>query len=264
MKTIVLQSFRRHDVPAWMNLCMDSVRAWAASRAYQYQFLDDAFFEPLPDWFLQSAGTAKTIWTDYARVLWARHFLAQGYERFIWVDADVLVFVPAALTVEQLSQGYGFCHEIQAARTKGASTGVELHHRINNAISVYCRGNPFLDFYRHAMERMVRKKAPLAHDSLGTVLLSHLGMVMPVPVLLNVGLFNPLTLQAVAADDASILGPFLSAAYGPLAAANVCQSLRGRRLMGVQVSDELVAAAIENCLRDGGGHLNRHRRQTSP
>jgi hypothetical protein len=32
--TIVYQSFRTHDVPPWIEACMDSVRAWTRARGY--------------------------------------------------------------------------------------------------------------------------------------------------------------------------------------------------------------------------------------
>ncbi len=47
--TVVFQSFRTRDVPAWITRCMETARAWAALRGFDYQFLDDRFFDRIPD-----------------------------------------------------------------------------------------------------------------------------------------------------------------------------------------------------------------------
>ncbi len=41
MKTAVYQSYRTRDVPAWVNRCMQSVRAWADAQPFDYRFIDD-------------------------------------------------------------------------------------------------------------------------------------------------------------------------------------------------------------------------------
>ena len=41
MKTLVIQSFRTHSVPPWIERCLDSVRRWAALRGYDYRLTDD-------------------------------------------------------------------------------------------------------------------------------------------------------------------------------------------------------------------------------
>jgi hypothetical protein len=38
--------------------------------------------------------------SDLARLTLARDYLAQGYDRALWVDADVVVFDPDALALD--------------------------------------------------------------------------------------------------------------------------------------------------------------------
>jgi hypothetical protein len=42
--TIVIQSFRNHDIPAWIQRCLDSVRNWAALHGHDYSLAGDEFY----------------------------------------------------------------------------------------------------------------------------------------------------------------------------------------------------------------------------
>lgn len=258
MKTMVLQSYRAGPLPAWLTTCLASVRDWAALRGYEYRFVDDRFFDRLPDWFLPLAGPAKTIWADYARVLWAQEVLAQGYQRFIWADADLLIFDAANLHIDNVS-AYSFCHEVWPL---AAETGKpqRIEHRINNSLCMFSQGNPFIAFYLHAMERILRRGGVLEHDALGTRFLTHLGMVMPMPVCFTVGLFNPRIMRAVADQDAALLSHYVNASKAPLAAANLCLSFLEREVMGVRMQPALYEQVVAECLASGGDNINRHRR----
>ena len=61
MKTVVYQSYRTHDVPPWVEACLQSTRAWAASRGFQHRFLDDRFFDFCPRWYRQRVNDAAAI-----------------------------------------------------------------------------------------------------------------------------------------------------------------------------------------------------------
>ena len=56
MKTIVYQSYRTTDVPAWVQTCLHSARDWAASRGFEYRFFDDRFFDYCPPWYREKVG----------------------------------------------------------------------------------------------------------------------------------------------------------------------------------------------------------------
>ena len=49
MDTVVLQSFRTHDVPPWLARCMASVQAWARQEGWGYEFRN-------------GGSTASTAW----------------------------------------------------------------------------------------------------------------------------------------------------------------------------------------------------------
>ena len=52
MSTIVFQSYRTHDVRAWIERCLASVREWARGAGHAYAFLDDRLFDYLlPPWY---------------------------------------------------------------------------------------------------------------------------------------------------------------------------------------------------------------------
>src|SRR5271155_4687165 len=92
-QTVVFQSYRTQNVPKWIVGCMETARGWAGMRGFDYQFLDDRFFDRVPAEF-RARTTDKLILTDIARLLVTRELLEGGYERVVWIDADVAVFDP--------------------------------------------------------------------------------------------------------------------------------------------------------------------------
>src|SRR4029079_13839139 len=94
MQTLVIQSYRTRDVAAWISACLRSVQAWAAAAGYRYEFVDDRLFDYAPAWVRERCGKQLLPITDVARMYLLRERLAHGWDRVIWVDADVLVFAP--------------------------------------------------------------------------------------------------------------------------------------------------------------------------
>jgi hypothetical protein len=68
MKTVVLQTFRSHDVPPWMARCLASVRDWAAAQGYDYQFEGDSVFALCGEEYLVAVGDNKRSITNLARL----------------------------------------------------------------------------------------------------------------------------------------------------------------------------------------------------
>ena len=61
--------------------------------------------------------------TDLCRLLQARHFLENGYERVIWLDADILIFDGEPEThITQLGDADRFRHIIKDGRLIDTST----------------------------------------------------------------------------------------------------------------------------------------------
>lgn len=253
MKTIVYQSYRTYRVPPWITACMDTVRAWAAQQGFDYRFYDDTFFDHAPRWFRDKAGQAVCPVTDLARLVVARDLLAQGYQRTVWVDADVLVFAPEQLRVDHV-QDFSFCHELWV--WVDAAGALQLVHRVNNAITVFCAGNVHLDFFIDACLRIGRHNPQIGKLDVGTRFLSGLRAVLPFPLLENVGMLSPRMLQEIAQGPPQHLRRYAQGLRVPLACANLCASMQGSALQGVAGDDAFYGRVIDILLSSRGEVVN--------
>lgn len=241
MGTIVYQSFRTHDVPEWTRRCLTSVRSWAARRGYAYRFFDDAFFEFAPDWYREKCGHDVLLVTDLCRLVAARRLLDEGFERVVWVDADVLVLNPDRFVVGQ-EDGYTLCHEVWLERD--ASGQLQVQERVNNAVCVFARGNTFLDFYVDTAMDLVRHSPALNRWSVGTVFLSMLAQVMPLRVRRDVAMISPALLMDAATPERALLRSYRDR-VGGANAANVCGSTRGSAHGGSVLDDAVFERALD-------------------
>ncbi len=251
--TVVLQSHRRDGVPAWIERCSASARAWAALRGYAYERMDDALFAPVPAWYREKVHGEPVRMSDLARLLQARRLLST-HERVVWVDADVLVFDPERFAVEA-PEGYAFCREAWISVAPGGR--VLCAHRVNNAVAVFARGNPFLDFYIHACEGVVRRAAgAVGKLDVGTQLLTHLQQAMPLPLLGSVALLSPPVLRDLAEGGGPLVRLYRDRFGGPARAVNLCASLRGQEVGGVRLDDALFEATLDLLVATRGEALN--------
>jgi len=260
-RTLIIQSFRTHDVAPWQARCMQSVREWALASGYEYEFVDDRLFEFAPAWYRERCGTQRLPVTDLARLMLLRQALHErGYDRAAWLDADFLVFDPAGFTIAGIDS-YAFAREIWLARD--ISGGLVEAVGVNNSVVVMCRGNPVLDFYIHACQAVVARCDPsmLQHNAVGTVLLSAIARGMPMPVVDGVGLISPaIVLElAGATGQGNELTRLLARRSGPLAALNLCGSLIGVPVHGIVGSEADMEAAVKVLLGSRGEVINRLR-----
>ena len=253
MKTIVYQSYRTQQVPAWITRCMGTVRDWAAQQGFDYRFYDDAFLGYAPQWFRDKAQQSICPVTDLARLVVARELLAQGYQRTVWVDADMLVFAPEQLRVEQV-QDFSFCHELWVG--VDAAGALQRVHRVNNAITVFCAGNVQLEFFIDACLRIGRHTAQIGKLDVGTKFLSGLRAVMPYPLLENVGMLSPRMLHEITVGEPVHLRRYAQGLPVPLACVNLCGSMQGRTLQGVVCDDVLYGQVIDTLLSSRGEAVN--------
>lgn len=254
MKTVVYQSFRTERVPGWIATCMGTVRAWAESKAYEYRFVDDSFFELAPAWFRERCAGEICPVTDLARLVMARDLLKSGYDRTVWVDADMLVFAPQALSVDT-PEPYAFCFEVWAFRD--ATGQVQFRRSANNSISMFSKGCLQLDFFIDAALRIAASQPRVHKLSIGALFLTGLAQLVPTPLLNNVGLFSPLLMNDIAGAERFL------AAYGaqlpaPIASANLCGSLVGLTMEGAMAQDDVYCAVVDKCLATHGDVVNRH------
>lgn len=235
VKTIVYQSYRTHDVPAWLPRCMDSVRTWARAQGFEYRFYDDELFAFAPDWYRERARHDVLLVSDLARLLVARRLLADGYERTVWIDADVLVFAPDAFRIATSENDqYTFCRE-----TWLGVNGVDfsISHGVNNAVSVFVRGNSALEFLIDCALRIVRASPDVHPQHVSTGFLSALAKVMPLPLRDDVAMISPAMHDDFAHDCDDALRSYARAHGARSAAANLAGSFRNRTHDGVTLTD---------------------------
>jgi hypothetical protein len=243
MKTIVLQSFRTVRMPAWIQSCLETVRTWAGVHGFQYRFAGDEFLLLPPEWYRRKAGQYITIVTDLARLQFVRECLLEGFDRCIWIDADVVVFAPARFCLsERLS--FAFCKEVW----------VELDHqglpiyrtKVNNCVCVFDRASlPLVEGYiERCLAIMGEIPSPRDHLEVGTRHLTALHEKSPLSLIKSVGLFSPVVMSAVLLRDKKILEPFMKHHGEPLYAANLCNNFTGR--LPIYVFEGVVAILKES------------------
>jgi hypothetical protein len=225
MRTIVIQSYRTIDTPAWLQRCMQTVKAWTESNGYEYEFIDDALFEYVPERFRTPTPLSLLPLTDLARLGILREKLASGYERALWVDADVVIFRPDEFRIPN-SCGALLCHEIW---THMDAQG-QVHHKrgINNAVMVFDRGHPLLDFLHHAAVELFAHLGPakIRTTTIGTDFLTRLGRLYPMRLMTGVACLSPLLVHALSTGQQPDLLQEHAERFGaPFHAANLCRFL---------------------------------------
>src|SRR5580658_8048741 len=93
-RILIVQSYRTHDVPSWISRCLASVQAWALAKGYDYRLTDDSAFLLCGADYLARVGDNKRSITNLCRLELIKLALAEGYDRAIWMDADIQVFAP--------------------------------------------------------------------------------------------------------------------------------------------------------------------------
>jgi hypothetical protein len=260
MRTIVYQSFRTTNVPAWISACMESVRTWAKYQGFEYRFYDDRFFDYIPRDVFARASEHKCIMADYARLVAAKELLSEGWERAIWLDADALVFAPRRFEIP-IRSGYAFCREVWLDRVAFKRPQFKL--TVNNAVSVFCRDQAIIDFYLDAANAILRSDEPLNALSIGTDFLVKLQRARKFPLLTNVGIFGPEMTYRYLQNDGRFLRPYLNFQTSPIYAANLCLShhsevfhFSGTGAEGWTLNEERLLEFIGKLQADEGESLN--------
>jgi hypothetical protein len=246
MKTVVYQSYRTSNVPGWIEHCMATVRSWADAQGYDYHFVDDRLFEYAPQWYRRKVSDNILLISDLARLMIARELLRGGYQRTVWIDADVVVFSPGEFRIDT-TEGYALCREIWVGKT--ADGQMVAKPQVNNAVTVFVEPNSFLDFYIHACEQIVRQADRVDPLAVGTSFLTGLRKLVPFGLIEQVGLFSPILMQLLAKSSVeNVLQQYAKAAGGPIHAANLCSSFRNSRSQGVDMTDELYSQVVLNLI----------------
>jgi hypothetical protein len=250
MRTLVFQSYRAVDVPPAIERSMTTVRDWARLRGHDYERLDDRFFDVLPGWYRERVGDHKLVLANLARLIVAKRALSDRYDRAIWVDADVVVFVPDAFDVAT-GDGFAFCRETFVERRNGS---LVAGFRVNNAVCAFDRGNPFLDYAIWAHETLVRDRPErVSRFGTSTALLTPLFMATPLPLIHDVGLLTPAMVRELAeTGDGPVLQELKLRHGHPLHAANLTYSMVDFEHDGVVATPEHYAAAVDRLIAARG------------
>ncbi len=257
MKAIVYQSYRRENVPAWMQQCMDSVRDWARQSGHDYHFSGDEFLALAPDWYRRKAGQEICPVTDLSRLLLAREFLAGPYELAIWLDADVLVFRPDAMQLS-LPQGFAFTHEMWTHL--GAHAEPVITHKVNNSVMLFARNNVHLGFFIDACLQIAHHRTRLGKFDVGTDFLSRLRNILPFPLLESVGMLSPPLMADIVNGESRFLAHYGHALPQALACANLCASLQGQDIPHFSTDNSTYETVVSRLLETRGDIINRERK----
>ena len=256
MKTVVLQSFRAHDVPAWISACMGSVRAWALDAGWDYECMDDAFFALAPDWTRWRCQRNIYAVTDICRLVWARTKLDGDYARVIWADADMLVFAPKRLTIAERS-GHGFARELFLELDADGKTIPT--HGINNALMAFESGDPMLDAYLSACYECLRAlpPGPVPRTALGPALLTRFAAEHAPAMIERVGLFSLAIMHSIAQGGGALTREYLKHSPHPPAAANLCHFQRNAVRTDLRAQfDHLYLTALQRLVESRGAVLD--------
>jgi hypothetical protein len=254
--TLIIQSHRQPLPYTWLAPCVASVQNWATQNGYDYQFIGDALFDTLPQWVLDKTQAQKVIATDLARLKCLQQFLAAGYQRVVWLDADFLIFAPDNFQLPEpghLPEGYALGREVwvqpkileqKAGQEAPENKAIKFktYKKVHNAFLLFDaqfgQRNSFLDFYSAHAERLLEKvNGPIPPQFIGPKLLTALHNVVQCPVQESAGMLSPWTINDILAGGGPALKLFRDKSPQPLAGANLCSSL--------SASDALPERALE-------------------
>lgn len=259
MKTIVYQSFKADDVPSWLGRCLDSVMQWSRNNGFDY-VREDNFYDYVPDWYVKKAQNKINVIADLARLKLARKYLDQGYERVIWMDADVIIFNPENLTIET-TESHLLCNEVWLDTADNVDFGageIFCASKITNSITMFTQDSKFLDFYIEATESIVKRNVGyLSKLCVSTNFFTPLSKIVYLPLFHQVGLFSPILMHGIVSDDQEILQSYVQSLGSPVYAANLCYSFRNKTYKGLSISDALFDETITKLLSTKGIAINQ-------
>ena len=219
--TLVLQSHRQPLPAAWLERCLTSVRDWAADCGFGYEFLGDELFEGVPQAVLANTGERLTARSDLARLLRIAERLDVGARRVVWLDADVLIYKPEALQLPSVDFAVG-----RECWLSLSGDTPKIGRAVHNAVLLFERGNPLLDFYCWSAEHMLtRHNGPMVPQLVGPKLLTLLHNAIELPVLESVGVASPTLIESLARAERDLLALVDQAHGGQLAALNLSASV---------------------------------------
>ena len=242
MKTIVYQSYIGNDTPAWLKICMHTVENWSKFNGFDYQ-REDNFFQYVPDWYIEKSQGKINVIADLARLEIAKKFLDSGYDRAIWIDADVVIFDLENLLVNT-KEDYLLCREIWLDTKNDANLGkrtLSCIKKVTNSLLFFRKNNSFLDFYIYACKSIIKnQKDKFSRLAVSTEFLSKLSDIIELPLFPNMGLFSPILMHGLVEDRTTVIQLYAESLESPVFAANLCLSYRNQSYKGIMVTDKFL------------------------
>jgi hypothetical protein len=258
--TLVIQSHRQPLPAPWYEPCIESVQAWARHWQFEYRWLGDELFAGIDAMILAKTRERLLVATDLGRLLVLEAALQEGFERVVWVDADVLIVQPERLDLQDSSALFGREVWVQASD----SGRLKVYRKIHNAFMAFAAGDPVLPFYRYAAERILQRyqRGPSSHSGgmvaelIGPKLLTLLHNAIGFDVIEGAGMLSPLVCRDLLRDRkrssdgnrGAALDLFLRKSQVPPCAVN----LGGSSVATGKLDDEQMMAVVTELLRDPG------------
>lgn len=252
MKTLVLQSHRSPLPYAWLTVCLDSARRWAAGRGYDYRYLGDEIYRLIAELdledgtLLERARAQPVVGSDLARLAALEAAHREGYERAIWIDADVLL-LPGANALN-LPNGHGVGRQLWVqARRKG----LRLSRQVHNAFMSFDAQDPLLPFYRRTATVLLQahRAGPVAPQFIGPKLLTALHNIAQFNVIESAGMLPPLVARDWLRGHGDALARYQAALPAAPLALNLCGSLASEQT-ALQIE---LPVLVERLLANGFG-----------
>ena len=247
MPTLVLQSHRAPLPASWYECCVDSVREWSARLGYEYRWHGDELFDRLPSELRRKTAEQPVVASDLARLILAENALTEGYERVIWVDADVLVLEPDRLTLPEAEALFGREVWVQADE----NGRLKVYRKVHNAFMAFAANEPVLPFYRMSAERILRRydatSGPMVPQLIGPKLITLLHNAIGFDVLETAGMLSPLVARDVLSGGGPALARFLKASAERPLALNLC----GSSVRYQMLSDAEMSCLVDRLQRSG-------------
>jgi len=191
---------------------------------------------------------------DLSRLILAKKLLNQGYDKVIWVDADVVVFDDENFDLP-LEYEYAFCKELWVDL---APSGKLIFRRaINNAVCFFTKKSAFLDGYIDMCKKIVADGNPLTHATIGTEFLTSINKKERLDFIDNVGLFSPYVLLAIYKNNSLFLQNYLNLFSNKVGAANVCTTFVNRDFLGSKLTNEFYEQIVIALLSSKGTIINK-------
>lgn len=281
MKTVVYQSYRKKNVPAWINSAMAIAKKWAEGKGYTYIFIDDRMFDYVPEWFKNEVDNQVCPVSDLARLAIAKELLANGFERAIWLDADLIILDPEQFDIA-VDTEFALTKEIWLESNRFGF--VTYYTRVCNEVLVITNKNSILDFYIYACKSIVHNKSPwinrfkedtspsislkrlksrltpnhsrLSISIVGTDFLTNLYKLFDFPLLTNVGTLSPVLMNEVFRGRTKYLKNYIKRCNTPLSAVNLIGSFQNLRVNAVLMDEPFYERVYQNLVETKGRLIN--------